>query len=89
MNEQQQSVQNMIVDVRYLESISYAINCLDQMSGAHGTFAYDEVRWQMGLGHYAISPVFKSVEGFYAWAKASGFHYHKINHLFCLTRSFE
>jgi hypothetical protein len=59
------------------------------VSGESGTFAYDELLWFKGIGHFAISPVFQSVESFYVWAKEQGFVYHKKGYMLTMTREFE
>ena len=79
----------VLTNVACVDEISYCINCLDQLSRTRGTFAYDEGYYSMGLGHYAISPVFDSVDDFYFWGREEGFTYHKLGTLFGMSRNFE
>lgn len=76
-------------DLADLDRISYCINCVEASSNYRGTFAYDEQLLEWGFGHWAISPIFSKVEGFYAWAKEEGFLYHRLGEMLVMSREFE
>ena len=76
------------VELGNFTEITYCVECKDERSGEVGTFAYDELLWNKGLGHFAISPVFDSVDSFYNWGKSQGFHYHKCGHMLTMSRDF-
>lgn len=69
--------------------LHYCVNCVDFRSQQRGTFAYDVAKWERGLGHWAISPVFPVIEEFFTWAKENGWKYHKLTHMFVLSKTFE
>ena len=78
----------MLQQTHRLTEISYCINCLDKGSLITGTFAYDEELFDMGMGMWAISPIFKDVDRFYIWAKEQGFLYHSTSKSFVMSRDF-
>lgn len=77
-----------ISELHHLDEIDYCINCTDLSSQSCGTFAYDKELFYMGFGLWAISPVFDSVDEFYAWAKCKGFRYHCLKANFVMRRQF-
>lgn len=76
------------VELEDFLEVTYCVGCRDERSGDVGTFAYDELLWNKGLGHFAISPVFQSVDSFYAWSKSQGFVYHKCGYMLTMSREF-
>jgi len=77
------------LNISQLSEISYCIYCIDSRTGERGHFAYDDDRYLQMHEHLAISPIFKHLDEFYAWARAEGFPYHKLKAMFVLCRDFE
>lgn len=77
-----------LVDLSRLDSIPYCINCTEASTGAVGTFAYDDLLFLSGLGHFAIGKVCSTVEEFYEWAKSEGFLYFDTKNNFVMLRDF-
>lgn len=73
---------------QYLEEIHYCINCVDATTERRGNFAYDVNLAERGLGLFAISPIFDTVDEFYSWAKGQGYIFHSTRHPFVMSKDF-
>lgn len=72
--------------VEDLDTISYAINCVDESSGKRGTFVYDQGLYDKGMGMWAISPLFQDIGNFYQWTKVKGFVHHRQGEMLVISR---
>lgn len=69
-----------------LDEVVYCLNCVNQVDGKIGVFAFDDTLYKSTGTHFAITEVFMTVDGLLDFLRGEGFTEHPREEMLTVRR---